>query len=300
MHRIGPYSLTEFIDSGSFGDVYRCVNVLTGEQYACKIVDSNIKKDPKLMENFENELKIHAQMVHPGIIRLIDVQIDNQFIYIILEYSDSGNLEQLVQQNGPYEEPQAAYYFKQVLEAVAYIHQRGVAHRDITLKNILISQDGTAKLSDFGLCKHQPENTFLTTTCGTFVYVPPEILKQQHYDGLKADIWSAGICLYAMTSNHLPWIIDESTPPDKVWEETIKQICSGDIEYDEKQSEMLRDLLSQMLIIEPEYRADIQEILEHPWFSIAEPRPSPEVPEPDPNLINLVTSLINSLKSQHS
>lgn len=295
MHSIGPYTLTEFIDAGSFGDVYKCRNVITGEEYACKIIDLQIKEDPKFLQNFKNELRVHCQMAHPGIIRLIDVQVDSKFIYIIMELSDSGNLEQLVQQSGGIDEQQAALYFKQIMCAVSYIHERGVAHRDITLKNILISADGTAKLSDFGLCKHQPENSYLTTTCGTFVYVPPEIFKEQQYDGLKADIWSAGICLYAMTCNHLPWTVDDSTPPDKVWEETQQQICSGEIQYDERQSELLRDLLSQMLSDNPEYRPDAEEILAHPWLASAAELEPLDAPEPDANLINLVDSLLNNL-----
>ena len=296
MHKIGPYTLTEFIDSGSFGDVYKCVNCMTGETYACKIVDLGIKNDPKLLQNFKNELRVHSQMSHPGIIKLIDVQIDPKFIYIILELSDGGNLEQIIQARGAIDEIESAKYFRQIMQAVAYMHERGVAHRDITLKNILIDESGKAKLSDFGLCKHQPENTYLTTTCGTFVYVPPEILQQQQYNGLKADIWSAGICLYAMTSNHLPWMVDDATPPEKVWEETQAQICSGDIQYDDRQSELLRDLLSQMLSIDPEYRPDADEILLHPFLAIAGDMEEPEIPEPDQNLISLVNSLIDNLE----
>ncbi|EAY04214.1 CAMK family protein kinase [Trichomonas vaginalis G3] len=212
-----------------------------------------------------------------------------------MEYSDSGNLEQLVQANGGIDESEAVLYFKQIMSAISYIHERGVAHRDVTLKNILVSANGSAKLSDFGLCKHQPENSYLTTTCGTFVYVPPEILEEQMYDGLKADIWSAGICLYAMTCNHLPWTVDDSIPPEKVWEETQNQICSGEIQYDDKQCELLRDLLSQMLQVNPEFRPDADEILAHPWLAGAADYQLPDVPEPDANLINLVNSLINNL-----
>lgn len=206
-----------------------------------------------------------------------------------------GNLEQLIQKEGGISEEKAAMYFKQIMEAVKYIHDLGVAHRDITLKNILLSSDGYAKLSDFGLCKRQEENSYLSTTCGTFVYVPPEILTQQKYDGFKADIWSAGICLYAMTSNHLPWMIDEDIPADRVWEETQRQICSGEITFDDNQSELLRDLLTQMLCVDPEFRIEAEECLCHPWVSYAEEYDEPTCPEQNSDLKGTVEVLLRTL-----
>ena len=295
MKSIGPYKLIEFIDSGSFANVYKCINENTNEMFACKVVNLNIRQNTKFLANFKNELAIHSQMAHPGIIQLHDVQIDDKYIYIILEYSCYGNLEQIVQMNGGIPENEAMIYFKQVMEAIRYVHNLGVAHRDITLKNILISQNGNAKLSDFGLCKVQPENSYLTTTCGTFVYVPPEILQQQQYDGMKADIWSAGICLYAMTCNHLPWLVDESVPPEKVWDETKKQICSGEISFDDRQSDLLRDLISQMLSVEPEYRPDAEEVLQHPWLAPLAAYEQPELPPPNQGLIDLVSTLLENL-----
>ena len=98
-----------------------------------------------------------------------------------------------------------------------------------------------------------------------------------------------------MTCNHLPWMVDDDVPPEKVWEETQRQICGGDFEYDDLQSEPLRDLLSQMLTVDPTYRPDSEEVLAHPWLSIAEEREPIEVPEPDPDLINLVNSVISTL-----
>ena len=295
MKTIGPYQLTEFIDSGSFANVYKCINTTTNETFACKVVSLTIRQYPKILSNFKNELSVHSMMNHPGIIKLHDVQVDDKYIYIILEYSTYGNLEQIVQMNNGLPEMEAVIYFKQVMEAVKYIHNHGIAHRDITLKNILISEDGSAKLSDFGLCKLQPENSYLTTTCGTFVYVPPEILQQKQYDGMKADIWSAGICLYAMTCNHLPWVINESTSPEKVWEETKNQICSGEIDFDDRQSDLLRDLIAQMLSVDPEYRPDAEEVLEHPWFASLSEYEPPPMDLISQQLTDLVSTLVENI-----
>lgn len=298
LQSIGPYQFTKYIASGTFGVVYECVNVLNGKEYACKVISLEIRNDSKLFENFKNELRIHAKMAHPGIIRCYDVLCDELYIYLILELCKGGTLEQLVQQNGTLDEQETMVYFKEIMESVKYIHACGVAHRDITLKNILIGNEGYAKLSDFGLCKQQPTNSYLTTTCGTFVYVPPEILMEKQYDGFKADIWSAGITLYAMSVNHLPWLVDDSTPPELVWQETQRQICNGEIIYDDTMSPQLCDLLKQMLSVDPEDRPYAEEILSHPWLDAVQDIILPDVPDPDQNLISLVESLIEGLGGQ--
>ena len=294
MKTIGPYQLTEFIDAGSFANVYKCINTNTNETFACKVVNLSIKQYPKLLENFKNELYVHSSMCHPGIIQVHDIQVDDKYIYIFLEYSTYGNLEQVIQAS-ELTEIEAMVYFKQIMEAIKYIHNLGVAHRDITLKNILITDDGSAKLSDFGLCKLQPENSYLSTTCGTFIYVPPEILEEKQYDGMKADIWSAGICLYALTSRHFPWIIDDNIAPEKIWETTKEQICSGDINFDENQSDLLRDLLSQMLSVDPEFRPSADEVLEHPWFSPISEYETALISKPNQSLIDTAQTLVENL-----
>ena len=87
MNTIGPYQLLKFIDSGSFGDVYLCINMITNISYACKIIDIGIRENAKLFLNFKNELRIHSQLSHPGIIQLHDVQVDSnsRIIYMYLE-----------------------------------------------------------------------------------------------------------------------------------------------------------------------------------------------------------------------
>lgn len=298
MLQIGPYQVNEFLDSGTYGNLYRCVKTSTGEVFNCKIIETKHIMNSQYLDSFVNELQVHSQLEHPSITRLVDVQLDDSYIYLILENNSGGNLEQLLQLSGSLPEEKAAMIFKQVMEGITYIHSLGIAHRDVTLKNIILTSEGYAKLSDFGLSKHQTDNGYLSTTCGTFVYVPPEILMQQKYDGFKADIWSAGICLYAMTSNHLPWVVNDKIPPEKVWEETQRQICTGDFYYDESvQSDLLRDLLQQMLCVDPEYRIEAEEVLCHPWMTVAEEYTPPTCHSQEPTVIPTVNNLIKMLKA---
>jgi serine/threonine protein kinase len=129
--------------------------------------------------------------------------------------------------------------------------------------------------------------------CGTFVYIAPEIIAQQPYDGFKVDIWSAGICLYSMVTNHLPWVIEGEISIQEVWMATIEQICQGNIIYDDTMSEELKDLLSQMLTVNPDDRPSADDVLNHPWFQGCEDLVSDC--EPDMNLVSLVESLIQTL-----
>jgi serine/threonine protein kinase len=179
------------------------------------------------------------------------------------------------------------------MRAIEHIHSQNCAHRDVTLKNILIAADCSAKLTDFGLCKRPPLSALCTTMCGTFVYVAPEILQCQKYDAFKVDIWSAGICLYSMVTNHLPWLIDDNTPPEQVWTKTAEQICGGNIIYDDTMSDDLKDLLSHMLTVRAGERPTATDVLAHPWMVGADD--GDEGFEPDPNLVAMVESLIGSL-----
>ncbi|KAK8891802.1 hypothetical protein M9Y10_029022 [Tritrichomonas musculus] len=293
---IGPYQFLEPIGAGSFGQVIKVLHRPTGMQFACKVINIiQIKQDPKTYENFKNELTANSQMVHPGIVRLYDVQCDQQNIYLILELCPGGTLEDLVRSSNGLSESQALGFFIQIMRAIEYIHNQSYAHRDITLNNILIGADGRAKLTDFGLCKRRPISSMCTTMCGTFVYISPEIITKQQYDAFKVDIWSAGICLYSMVSNHLPWMLDDNIPTERIFDETAKQICSGQIIYDDTMSDELKDLLSSMLRLDPDERPSPSDILAHPWFQNIQQDEEIDIPSADPNLINLVQSLISQL-----
>ena len=188
MRSIKSYQFIRYLNSGTYGGVWECKNVLNGEMVACKTVPVEMCEDPNFFSHFKNELIIHSRINHPGITQMKDVIMDSDQIYIIIELCDSGDLNDIVQREAGLSESQARKYFRQIIGAISYIHAIGVAHRDIKLENILITSGDNAKLSDFGLCKQQSNGNLLLTTCGTLVYAAPEIVKEEPYDGLKSDI----------------------------------------------------------------------------------------------------------------
>jgi serine/threonine protein kinase len=294
MGSVGPYHFLELIGQGSFGQVWKCVHQFNGLEFACKVVSlQTIREERRTFENFVNEMRANSQISHPGIVRLFDVQCDGQNIFLFLELCPGGQLEDLVRTSGGLAEPQAQIYFRQLMQAIQYIHSQSFVHRDVTLKNILIATDGSAKLTDFGLCKRRAVTELCTTMCGTFVYVAPEMLQFDKYDAFKVDVWSAGICLYSMVTNHLPWLVDDATPPEQIWSRTAEQICSGNIIYEDSMSDDLRNLLSLILTVNADERPTATDVLTHPWMQAVGEETAGT--EPDPNLVSMVESLIQSL-----
>ena len=296
--RVGIYQMTQYLSSGSFGSVWECQHMTTGETLACKVIDLDMCLQDEFFNHFLNELDIHSRIRHPSINEIRDVLLDNQTVYIVFEFCDGGDLNDIVQDSGGLDESDAKNYFFQIMSAIKYIHQLGIAHRDIKLENVLITQDHQAKLTDFGLCKQANGNSPMLTTCGTLVYAAPEIINEQPYNGMKADIWSAGIVLYAMICCHFPWSTQDDAPPDTVMHETVKQILEGQIEIPDDATFELQNLMTNMLNTDPDLRPTAEEILQHPWFEGQEEDIDPDSLIPDENVISLVSSLIQELKKR--
>ena len=300
MEQIGPYQFVKFLSAGPSGRVFECRNVTTGESVSCKVIDlSNISNDD-FFNHFKNELIIHSQIRHPGITQLKDVLVDKKNIYVVLERCDGGDLNDLVMDEGGLPENRARHYFQHIMGAIKYIHNLGIAHRDIKLENILVTSQDFAKLTDFRLCKQaSSESPMMRTTCGTLVYSAPEIIKEEPYNGMIADIWSAGVVLYAMVSNHFPWVSDPNLSPDRMVAETARQITEGDIQLPNVSYD-LQDLIENMLTVDPSERPTAEDILQHPWMEMDEDYIERPGAEPDQHLVELVKNVINDLEKRRS
>ena len=295
---IGIYQFTNFLGSGSFGGVWECKHMTTGETYACKVIDLDLCLQDDFLPHFKNELMIHSRIRHPSITQLKDVLLDKDNVYIVLELCDGGDLNEIVQDANGLDEADAKHFFYEIISALSYIHRLGIAHRDIKLENVLITRDEHAKLTDFGLCKQANGDSPMMTTCGTLVYAAPEIIEEKPYNGMKADIWSAGIVLYAMITCHFPWATEENLPPERLMAETARQIQDGEIDMPEDISYELQNLLTNMLNVDANQRPSADSILKHPWFEGEELDIPPESTEPDQNIVMLVQSLIEELENR--
>jgi serine/threonine protein kinase len=214
---------------------------------------------------FEREVRILQTIRHPNIVALVDVLYTEALIYVVMEYCTGGDVLSAIHLRGCLDDFHCRRYFRDCLLGLAHLHARAFAHRDIKPENVLIDTDGTAKLADFGL-SHELADRLLSTPCGSVAYCAPEVVRGESYDGARIDVWSLGVCLYAMCSGRLPW-----TSPNEF--EICTQIVSGNFAMPMVASNGAKDVMRRMLALEPAERPTVAELLRDPWVEgIARPR----------------------------
>ena len=270
------YNFIQELGRGSYGHVIRVQNVNTGNIYACKKMN---KRQIANKERFKTEIDLLRATDHPNIIKLYDIYEDNIFLYLIMEECLGGEffdrLAIRAKQLNMYTEKDAARIFKQILEAVNYLHAHGVCHRDLKPENILFStveDESPLKLIDFGLSKvfNGDDNT-MKGAVGTTFYMAPEVIKGKYNE--KCDVWACGIILYIMLCGKPPFYSKD--------EEELKQkICSMkyDFNYPEfsKVSDQAKELIASILV-DKNTRPSIAQLLEHKWVKENAPHSTSEV-----------------------
>ncbi|OHS96494.1 CAMK family protein kinase [Tritrichomonas foetus] len=150
---IGPYLFERIIGRGASSIILLATNRLDAQQYAVKVIQrSYLADNPKRLLAFEREITIFSKLHHPNILKFIELLSDDDYVYLVLEYCVYGDMFRFISKNGGLSEKDAKIFVKQIIAAVAYIHELGIAHRDIKLDNILIDRNFHVKLADFGFC----------------------------------------------------------------------------------------------------------------------------------------------------
>ena len=258
------YEFIKELGKGSYGQVFRCQNKETGNVYACKKMS---KKKIKNKKQFQTELNLLRTTDHPNIIKLYDIYEDNKYIYLIMEECNGGeffdSLAKRAKEKNMYTEKECARIFKQILEAVNYLHAHGVCHRDLKPENILFSNvadDSSLKLIDFGLSKVLDGENNMKKTVGTTFYMAPEVIQGNYNE--KCDIWSCGIILYIMLCGKPPFYSQDE-------EELKKKICSMKYNFDypefKRVSQDAINLIKKILV-GPDQRLSAAQILADPWI----------------------------------
>ena len=204
--RVGDFQIRDFVGAGGMGAVFRAVHVRSGGQVAVKFLGADAARNPKNRERFAHEARVQASLKHPKLAAFHEWHEINGVPCIVMEWIDGVTLSQRVRQSGALPVEEATAIFGQIVEAIEWMHERGVIHRDIKSGNVVINGRGEVKLLDFGIAKtdNAPRLTATGAFVGTLQYLSPEQIRGAKADE-RCDIWALGVLFYEMLSGRVPF-----------------------------------------------------------------------------------------------
>ncbi|VDK50482.1 unnamed protein product [Anisakis simplex] len=284
----GLYAIHDELGSGGFGKVKLATHLLTSQKVAIKIIDKKAIGDD--LPRVKTELEALKTLSHQNICRLYQsIETSEKFFIImevifchnegeinpymihgaqlfianvLLQFCSGGEMFDYIVKKERLQESEARHFFRQLVQAIAYVHHMGFAHRDLKPENLLLTEDLQLKLIDFGLCA-RPDmglNRPLDTCCGSPAYAAPELIQGSAYLGNEADVWSMGVLLYTLLCGSLPFEDDNM--------QTLYRKISRGVYYEpDYLSSSSKDLLKALLQVNPKNRISIDELILHPWLN---------------------------------
>ncbi|XP_056117485.1 calcium/calmodulin-dependent protein kinase type II subunit beta isoform X34 [Rhinichthys klamathensis goyatoka] len=258
------YQLYEELGKGAFSVVRRCVKLCTGQEHAAKIINTK-KLSARDHQKLEREARICRLLKHPNIVRLHDSISEEGFHYLLFDLVTGGELFEDIVAREYYSEADASHCIHQILESVSHIHHHDIVHRDLKPENLLLAskcKNAAVKLADFGLAiEVQGDQQAWFGFAGTPGYLSPEVLRKEAY-GKPVDIWACGVILYILLVGYPPfWDEDQH--------KLYQQIKAGAYDFPSPEWDTVtpeaKNLINQMLTINPGKRITAQEALKHPW-----------------------------------
>ncbi|XP_016412355.1 calcium/calmodulin-dependent protein kinase type II subunit gamma-like isoform X10 [Sinocyclocheilus rhinocerous] len=258
------YQLYEELGKGAFSIVRRCVKKSTSQEYAAKIINTK-KLSARDHQKLEREARICRLLKHSNIVRLHDSIAEEGFHYLVFDLVTGGELFEDIVAREYYSEADASHCINQILESVSHIHQHDIVHRDLKPENLLLAskmKGAAVKLADFGLAiEVQGDQQAWFGFAGTPGYLSPEVLRKDPY-GKPVDIWACGVILYILLVGYPPfWDEDQH--------KLYQQIKAGAYDFPSPEWDTVtaeaKNLINQMLTINPAKRITADQALKHPW-----------------------------------
>lgn len=207
----GRYDLQEIVGVGGMAVVYKAYDSIDDRTVAVKILKEEFSSNEEFLRRFKNESKAIAVLSHPNIVKVFDVSFSEKLQYIVMEYIDGITLKEYIEQQNILLWKESVHFTVQILRALQHAHNRGIIHRDIKPQNIMLLQDGTIKVTDFGIAHFTNSETQTMTdkAIGSVHYISPEQARGESIDD-KADIYSVGVMLFEMLTGELPFEADSA------------------------------------------------------------------------------------------
>ncbi|MEG1384638.1 MAG: Stk1 family PASTA domain-containing Ser/Thr kinase, partial [Oscillospiraceae bacterium] len=259
----GRYEIIELIGAGGMANVYKARDLRENRIVAVKILREEFLDNEELVRRFKNESKAIGLLSHPNIVKVFDVNFSDSVQFIVMEYIDGITLKDYIERKKPLSWKDTVHFTVQILRALQHAHDRGIVHRDIKPQNIMLLQDGSIKVMDFGIARFSRSETRTITdkTIGSVHYISPEQAKGDITDA-KADLYSVGIMMYEMLTGKLPFDSDSAVSiaikqisdnakrprdivpeiPEALEEITLKAMAKNPNVRYQSASQMLRDI----------------------------------------------------------
>ncbi|XP_068117325.1 serine/threonine-protein kinase H1 [Hyperolius riggenbachi] len=257
------YDIKALIGRGSFSRVVRVEHKASKQPYAIKMIETKYREGREVCES---ELNVLRRVRHTNIIQLIEVFETQERVYMVMELATGGELFDRIIAKGSFTERDATHVLQMVLEGVKYLHTLGITHRDLKPENLLYYHPGTDSkimITDFGLAsaRKKGDECLMKTTCGTPEYIAPEILVRKPYTN-SVDMWALGVISYILLSGTMPFEDDNRT-------RLYRQILKGKYSYSGEPwpsvSNLAKDFIDRLLMVEPSERMTASQALKHPW-----------------------------------
>lgn len=268
------YRKIKDLNEGTFGIVLLALDIRSNEQVAIKFLERGVGVNKSVLREILNH---RLCVVHPNIVQFREVFLTPVHLAIVMEYAAGGDMfEYVIKHKLPHHgqglvESSARAFFQQLIIALEFCHELGIANRDIKLENTLLDAaepQPNVKICDFGYSKNEFVDSRPKTVSGTPDYIAPEVLMADQYDGKKADIWSCGVMLYVMVTGVLPFAKRGDDRGNNLirLQQMFPRIVAAEFQQPLHVSAECQHLLSRMLTPDPARRVTIGEIMQHSWF----------------------------------
>lgn len=223
-HRIPGFQILEKLGSGAMATVFKARQLSLDRIVAIKVLPRRMSENPEYVERFYKEGRAAARLNHPNIVQAIDVGESGGYHYFVMEYVKGKTVYDDLKDGGVYSEQEALEIIIQIAEALEHAHARGLIHRDVKPKNVMIAEDGVAKLADMGLAREvsdqQAAQMEAGRAYGTPYYISPEQIRGELDIDFRADIYSLGAMFYHMVTGRVPF---EAPTPSAVMHKHLKE-----------------------------------------------------------------------------